>query len=210
MARTGGMRERLILFGGTFNPVHFGHLISARSAAERLEADRVVLIPSLNPPHKLDVEMPSAEVRLRMLELAVSGDALFEVSDVEIRRGGTSYTVDTVTHFRQELGGAAELIWLIGADTLGELATWHRTEALLGLCRVVTLRRPGWEKPDLDALRLRLGAEAVSGLLEGAIETDRIGISATDIRGRVSRGRSVRYLVPDPVERYISEHDLYR
>ncbi len=203
------MSSRLILFGGTFNPIHNGHLISARSAAEKLQADRVVLIPSLNPPHRLDESLPAATVRLEMAKLAVDGDPIFEVSDTEIQRGGTSFTFDTVSHFRSELGQDAELIWLIGADTLPELATWHRTEELIRICRVVTLRRPGWEAPDLGALRLRLGDDAVQGLQADAIESDRIGISATEIRRRVAAGTSIRYLVPESVERHIREAGLY-
>ena len=204
------MPDRLILFGGSFNPVHFGHLINARSAAELLDADRVVLIPSLNPPHKRDVEMPPAEVRLEMLRLAVKDDPLFEASDAEIRRGGTSFTYDTVLHFRRERGDAIELVWLIGADTLPELATWHRTEDLVRLCRMVTLRRPGWEMPDLNALRRRVGEEVVNQLTVDIIRTPRIDISATDIRSRARQGKSLRYLVPDQVARFVHEQRLYR
>ena len=201
--------DRLILFGGSFNPVHFGHLITARSAAELLEAERVVLVPSLNPPHKLEAEMPAAELRLRMSREAVANDPLFEVSDVEIRRGGTSFTVETVSQFREELGEAVELIWLIGADSLPELATWRRTEDLVRLCRMVTLRRPGWETPDFSALRRRVGNEAVERLTGDMIETPMIDISATDIRRRVREGRSIRYLVPEAVVRFIGNHKLY-
>lgn len=201
--------DRLILFGGSFNPVHFGHLITARSAAELLEAERVVLVPSLNPPHKLEAEMPAAELRLRMSREAVANDPLFEVSDVEIRRGGTSFTVETVSQFREELGEGVELIWLIGADSLPELATWRRTEDLVRLCRMVTLRRPGWETPDFSALRRRVGNEAVERLTGDMIETPMIDISATDIRRRVREGRSIRYLVPEAVVRFIGNHKLY-
>jgi nicotinate-nucleotide adenylyltransferase len=198
-----------MLFGGSFNPVHFGHLVSARAAAELLGVGRVVLIPSLNPPHKLEVEMPPADVRLRMVSEAVAGDALFEVSDAEIRRGGTSFTVETVGQFRRELGKGVELIWLIGADSLPELATWHRTEELVKLCRIVTLRRPGWETPELSALRTRIGADAVDRLVGDIIETPRLDISATEIRRRVREGKPIRYLVPDAVAGFISEHNLY-
>ena len=202
--------DRLILFGGSFNPVHFGHLITGRAAAELLGAERLVLIPSLNPPHKLEVEMPAAELRLRMLREAVVGDGLFEVSDTEIRRGGTSFTVETVSQFRQELGPQVELMWLVGADSLPELAAWHRTEDLVRLCRIITLRRPGWEMPDLGALRRRIGDQAVEQLAKDIIDTPMIDISATDIRRRVQQGRSIRYLVPEAVAHFIREHELYR
>lgn len=203
------MSERMILFGGSFNPVHFGHLITARAAAELLGAERVMLVASLHPPHKLEAEMPPAEMRLRMLRAAVDGDPLFEVSDIEIRRGGTSYTVDTIGEFRGRLGDEMELVWLIGADTLPELAGWHRTEDLVKLCRLVTLRRPGSEVPDLSALRARIGDEAVDRLTADIIETPMIDISATDIRQRVGEGKPIRYLTPEPVVRLISEWGLY-
>ncbi len=203
------MGQRLILYGGTFNPVHFGHLICARAARELLEAERVLLIASPNPPHKKDVRLIDAAHRLRMLELAVDGDAELAASDAEIRRGGVSYTYDTVMHFREQAARGAELIWLIGADSLPELATWHRTEDLVRVCRIVTLRRPGWEAPDLGALRARIGAAAVEQLVADIMESPRIDISATDIRARVRAGRSIRYLVPDPVREYIEAERLY-
>ena len=204
------MQGKLVLFGGSFNPVHFGHLITARAAADLLGAERDVLVASLHPPHKLDVEMPAAETRLRMLHAAVGDDPLFEVSDVEIRRGGTSYTVDTIGEFRDRLGEEVELVWLIGADTLPELAGWHRTEDLVKLCRVVTLRRPGWEVPDLSALRARIGNAAVDRLTADIIETPMVDISATDIRQRVREGKSIHGLTPEPVVRLITDSGLYK
>ena len=121
------MAQRIILFGGSYNPVHFGHLISARAAREQLGAARVLLIASPNPPHKTNVKLIDAGHRLRMLELAVADDPELEASDLEIHRQGLSYTYDTVRGFRESAGADVEVIWLIGADSLPELATWHRT-----------------------------------------------------------------------------------
>jgi nicotinate-nucleotide adenylyltransferase len=203
------MGARVGLFGGTFNPVHIGHLIVARSVFEHLKLDRMVLIPSANPPHKGPEGVADAEDRLAMLRLAVADEPGFAVSNCEIERPGPSYTIDTIIAFRQDLGDEAELHWLIGADSLSELASWHRVEDLVALCRIVTAARPGWESPDLSALVERVGEREVGLLREGILPTPRIDISASEIRRRVRGGRSVRWLVPETVARYIDRRGLY-
>jgi nicotinate-nucleotide adenylyltransferase len=198
------------LFGGTFNPVHIGHLIIARAALEHLGLERMVLIPSANPPHKGPQGVADAEDRLAMLRLAVADEADFDVSACEIERPGPSYTIDTVAFFRKELGDRAELYWLIGADSLSELASWHRVVELVGMCQIVTAARPGWESPDLSALTERVGERQVRRLRDGILPTPRIDISASEIRRRVRQGRSVRWLVPMAVAQYIDRLGLYR
>lgn len=202
------MTLRLGLFGGSFNPVHFGHLIASRAVAEALGLDRVVLIPSANPPHKNGENLASAADRLEMVRLAVAGDRLFEVSDIELLRSGPSYTVDTVAAFGAERPGA-DLCWIIGADSLPELATWSRVQRLVSMVRMVVAARPGWRTPDLGALRGVVGDEAVERLVASRLETPEIGISASDIRSRVAAGQSVRYLVPESVVAYIASRGLY-
>lgn len=204
------MTQRIGLYGGSFDPIHFGHLISARSLAEQLALDRVVLIPSPRPPHKNAVELTDARHRLEMARLAVEGDPLFEVSDVELHRSGPSYTFDTVTHFRQRLGEGADLFWFIGADSLPELPTWYRVSELVHIIRIVTAARPGWTPPDPATLTAAVGRDAAVRLLHDLLETPRIDISATDIRARTAAGKSIRYLVPEPVTSYIDAHRLYR
>jgi len=197
------------LFGGSFNPVHHGHLIVARAVAERLSLDKVILIPSASPPHKPNETLADAHHRLAMARLAVTDEAGLEVDDIEIRRSGPSYTILTVQAYRERLGSDRELVWIIGGDTLPELATWYRAGELVDLCRMVTAVRPGFEAPDLSSLEKILTSHQITRLKGDILETPRIDISATEIRQRVAQGRSIRYLVPDPVRTYILDHKLY-
>lgn len=198
------------LFGGSFNPIHTGHLIVARSVAELLELSRVVLIPSANPPHKPGQDLADAGDRLAMVRLAIDGDAHLEASAVEIERDGPSYTILTVQAYRQSLGPDPAVHWIIGADTLSELHTWHRVSELVDMCRIVTAARPGFESPDVSQLSASLSRRQIKRLRDGILPTPGIDISATDIRRRVREGRSIRYLVPGAVEDYITTHSLYR
>lgn len=203
------MTSRLGLFGGSFDPIHFGHLISARAVAEHFELPRVFIIPAARPPHKLNDKLTQVENRLAMARLAVEGDPLFEVSDVETLRPGPSYTIDTVGYFRGRLGPAVELFWIIGADTLPDLVLWHRVADLLAAVRIVAAARPGWRTPDLSALRAKVGPAVVDRLVADCCVTPEIDISATDIRHRIQSRRSVRYLMPERVVSYIETHGLY-
>jgi len=198
------------LYGGSFNPIHHGHLIIARAVAERLGLSRVVFIPSANPPHKSTEGLADATDRLAMARLAIGDEPGFEVSDIEIRRTGPSYTILTVEDFARQVGDGVPLCWMIGGDTLPELHTWHRAGELVDLCRIVTAGRPGFEMADLSVLEPILSVEQIQRLRADILDTPRIDISATDIRRRVAEGHSIRYLVPDPVRAYIDEHGLYR
>ncbi len=204
------MPARIGLYGGTFDPIHLGHLIVARAVRELLAMERMILIPSARPPHKAAEETTAAAHRLAMTRLAADGEPGMEVSDCEIKRSGPSYTIDTVAEFRRRLGDDVELNWIIGADTLRELATWHRVEELVDACRFVVAARPGSESPDLDPLREVLRDEQIDRLRANRVETPLIDISATEIRRRVADGRSIRWLVPESVRAYIHEHRLYR
>lgn len=203
------MTQRLGLYGGSFDPIHFGHLISARAVAEQFNLEKVILIPAARPPHKGHLKLTSVEHRLAMTRLAVEGDPLFDVSDAETLRPGPSYTIDTIGYFRYQVGPAVELFWIIGADTLPELAQWHRVTDLLAAVRIVAAARPGWRIPDLTQLRSKVGNDAVERLLADCCPTPEIGISSTDIRQRIQSGRSVRYLTPDPVAAYIAANRTY-
>jgi len=204
------MAQRVGLFGGSFNPIHNGHLIVARAVAERLKLDRVILLPSARPPHKGDRKLLDATYRAEMVRLAIEGEPLFECSDFDLTRNGPSYTIDTVMHFRESLGPQAELHWIIGADSLSELTTWHRVRDLVDACRILTAARPGWDAIDWTPLRAILSDAQVAALQAGVLPTPRIDISSTDIRRRVREGRSIRYLVPEPVWSYIDRYALYR
>lgn len=203
------MPQRIGLYGGSFNPIHFGHLITSRAVAEQLRLDKIVLIPSAVPPHKHARDLAPTEHRLAMTRLAVQGDPLFEVSDIELHRPGPSYTIDTVQQFRGRLGPDVELSWLIGADTLPELVTWHRVAELVTRVRIITMARPGHAHPNLDPLIEKIGNPAVEALLSDCLITPNIEISATDIRRRTSRKLSINYLTHCETIRYIESHGLF-
>ncbi len=203
------MDARVGLFGGSFDPIHFGHLISARSLAEQLGLDRVILVPAAQPPHKQNRQITSGPHRLAMVELAVEGDPLFEVSDLELRRQGPSYTFDTVSEMRTRLGEHTSLFWFIGADSLPELPSWYRIAELVQAVQIVTATRPGWEPPPLARLEAVMPPGAAAALLCNCFQTPAIDISATDLRRRVANGLSIRYLTPESVRGYIRDHRLY-
>lgn len=199
----------ILLFGGSFDPIHHGHLIVSRHAAEHLGVERVVLIPSANPPHKQRIVLAPAANRIELCRLAVNGDALFEVSDWETGQAAPSYTLHTVRHFRV-LWPEAPLYWLIGMDSLAELSSWYRVGELASLCTLVTVRRPGSPEPDLSPLAGLMSAEQLRELGEHILVSPLVDVSATDIRARVRGGRSIRYLVPDAVREAIRARGLYR
>lgn len=203
------MGTGIALFGGTFDPIHHGHLIVARAVLEQLDYERLVLIPSPNPPHKIGHDLSDASHRLEMARLAVEGEPRFEVSDCEIRRTGLSYTILTVESIRQVVSLDVPLAWIIGADSLPELHSWYRIADLVEACRIVTAVRPGYEVPDLEPLRRTLSAAQIERLCRDVLPTPSIDISSTQIRRRVRQGFSIRYLLPESVRGYIEQHGLY-
>ena len=203
------MHSAIGILGGTFSPVHIGHLIVAQDAIERLELSRMLLVPCSIPPHKSPRHLLAARHRLAMLEHAVEGDERFGVSESEIRRDGVSYSVDTVRELRG-MYPDSEICFLIGTDSLLELHAWKDVYELLELCRVVSFERPGYERATIREEALMLDAPWPSKLAADIIAGHRISISSSDIRRRVAEGQSIRYLVPPAVEMYIHEHGLYR
>ncbi len=201
---------RVLLFGGSFDPVHHGHLIVARHVAEQLAVQGVILIPSQAPPHKTNVALAAVSHRLEMCRLAVAGDSTFEVSDWEASQPGPNYTLHTVEHFRAALGAGAALHWLLGLDSLHELHTWYRASDLVEACTMVTALRPGSAAPAVDRLVGRFSASVARRLVDRVVPGPQIDISSTDIRMRVRAGVSIRYLVPPVVEEYIRNHGLYK
>lgn len=202
------MAERIGVFGGSFNPVHIGHLIVAQDALERMGLNRVIFLPAAQPPHKTTQPIAPAVARLEMLRLALGDDPRFEVSSEEIDRGGISFTVDTLRRLRERYIGA-ELYFLIGGDTLLELHTWREIETVLQLAHIVTMGRPGISMDEINSKTLRLPDPWPARLAANIVIGHRVDVSSTDIRVRCSRGRSIRYLVPAAVERYIATHRMY-
>ena len=201
----------ILLFGGTFDPIHNGHLIIARSAAEKLRVERVVLVPSANPPHKNHSSLTPARHRLAMTRLAVAGNELFEVSDCELKRAGPSFTFDTVRHFREQNGPNVSLYWLIGGDTIKELACWYKVEQLVDECTIVTAGRPNCDmETGFGVFRGKLSDEQIARLKQFILETPLVDISATNIRHRIRRGLTISDLTPPTVQDYIIENKLYK
>jgi nicotinate-nucleotide adenylyltransferase len=201
---------RVLLFGGSFDPIHHGHLIVARCAAEALGVERTVLLPSARPPHKQDQTLGAAEDRLAMCRLAVDGDPQFDVDAWETEQSGPNYTLLTIEHFGAQLGPDVELCWLIGMDSLRELGTWYRASDLVDACTLVTVARPGQQPPDETFLARWFTPGRCAKLLHNIIASPEIGISSTEVRDRVQAGRSVRYLVPEAVAAFIARRGLYR
>ena len=210
------------IFGGTFDPVHFGHLRLAQELGESLRLAEVRIIPGGTPPHRAAPQV-TAEQRLEMVRLAVADNPLLSVDDREVRRSGPGYTVDTLTEVRQSVGAARPLCLLLGADAFLELATWHRWHDLFSLAHLVIAHRPGFP-PDswMGRMPEPLAREYTARLLRqpfgvhlspaGGIVTQAIAaldISASMIRDSLSRGVSPRYLLPDPVLDYIRRNNLY-
>jgi nicotinate-nucleotide adenylyltransferase len=204
------MADAVLLFGGSFDPIHVGHLIVARHVREALGVDRVVLVPAAVPPHKQRRPLAAPAHRLEMTRLAVAGEGDFAVDGRELAREGPSYTIDTVAEYRRELREGVEICWLIGSDTVRELGTWHRIGELAEMCRFVTAARPGFGSGDLDALAAALPAAQIERLGKSVVPAPLVEVSSTQVRRRVADGRSIRYLVPDPVAAYIRTHGLYR
>ena len=201
---------RIGLFGGSFNPIHVGHLIASRAVAEHLRLEKVYLVPAAVPPHRAPKTLAAAAAPAG--DGPAGGAGRTPLRGIRLRTAPVwaDYTVLTVEEFRRRLGDAAELFWIIGADSLPELANWYQADRLVDLCRIITAARPGWEVPDLSALTRRLRPDQVEKLRAGILQTPRIDISASEIRRRIAVGLSIRYLVPDAVADYIAANGLYR
>ena len=199
-----GVGVRIGVFGGTFDPIHMGHLIVAEDARAALELDKVLFIPAGQPWFKSYRQITEARHRLAMVQLAVKDNSLFDVSDIEVERSGPSYTVDTLQELH-ELYSDAELIVILGLDALREIDRWHQPSRVFQMASVAGMARPG-ATLDPSVLHAAIpGASSRMRLLDSAL----IDISGTDIRKRASAGQSIRYRVPVAVERYIYDNGLY-
>ena len=209
-------RPALGVFGGTFNPIHFGHLRSALEVREALNLDRVLLVPAAQPPLR---EQPavSAELRAHMVELAIAAEPGLECDRRELQREGPSYTVDTLAELRHEVGEETPLFLVVGADTLDKLDQWHRWQDLLQLAHLAVLTRPGWVlRADGDMGRwlsqhradpVAMRSRPAGGVLSLALR--QLPVSATEIRSLIAEGRSPRYLLPDTVWQTILKQRAY-
>jgi nicotinate-nucleotide adenylyltransferase len=196
---------RVGVIGGTFDPIHAGHLIVAEQARDQLALDQVVFIPAGQPPHKAARQITAAHHRLAMVQLAIADHVAFALSRIDLDREGPCYSVETISLLQEKWGPETEIHFLIGEDSLRDLPRWHQPDRLLRLCQIVAVQRPGYSV-DLNTLDKQLAGAADR---IQTIASPLIDISSTDIRERVRENRSIRYLVPDPVRRYIEQHNLY-
>jgi len=208
------------IFGGTFNPIHFGHLRIAQELADALALDEVKFVPSANPPHKNNV-MASAERRCAMVKMTIADNPLFSVDELELNRGGASYTIDTLISLRESLGKDSSLCLMMGSDAFIQLNTWNRWQELLDYAHIVLVQRPS-ANPQ-EALPSEVKAllrdhytdqhADLNNENSGAIIMQQIAardVSSTHIRHLLQHGESVRHLMPDVVVKYINQHQLYQ
>jgi nicotinate-nucleotide adenylyltransferase len=195
------------VLGGTFDPVHTGHLVVADEVTARLGLAEVIFVPAGKPWLKANTPILAAEQRIQMVRLAIADKPNFRLSTVEIEREGLTYTVDTIAELRQQLGADDELFFILGWDNLLDLPRWHQPPRLISMCRLVAVPRVGCPVPDLGSLEAD-----IPGLSQRVIMLDKpeIDISASVIRDRVRQGLTISHLVPEAVERYIKENRLYR
>lgn len=200
--------EKIILFGGTFDPVHIGHVTVADFARTKVGAERVIFIPAKQSPHKKNAPKAGDIFRFEMLSLAVESMAGFSVSDCEFKRPLPSYTFDTVKYFADEFPDA-KLYWLVGADVLNSLHHWHRITELVELCTFSIMYRAGFPIPDMVSLESTLNNSQIKKLEHNVIETPLIDASSTMIRKNIAKGGEITHLVDEKVAQYIKNSSLY-
>ncbi|MDI6601896.1 MAG: nicotinate-nucleotide adenylyltransferase [Thermoanaerobacteraceae bacterium] len=196
------------IMGGTFDPIHYGHLATAEAVRYKFNLSRVIFVPSGNPPHKVARAITDKKHRYLMTILATVTNPSFEVSTIELNKEGYTYTVDTMKEFKNLYGENFEFYFITGADAILEILTWRDIDTLLNLCHFVAATRPGFNNKDLDDkleyIKGKYGKEIFK------VEVPSLAISSTDIRRRVAKEEPIKYLLPEAVERYIQKNHLYR
>ena len=189
------------LFGGTFDPPHFGHLIVAQTIFEAEHFDKIVFVPAHIPPHKMERKISSVSLRLDMLKMATMDNPNFEISDIELKRGGISYSLETIQTYKEQTGlGGEDLYYLIGSDSLKQFQAWQNPKAILEECQLIVAIRPGFRPSDIPNWILAKVQFA---------NIPRIEISSTQIRARWIEDKTIRYMVTQPVWTFINKHNLY-
>lgn len=193
--------KSLAIMGGTFDPVHFGHLSAAQTVQDLLSIDKILFLPSGDPPHKQKSGLTPAETRFHMTQLAIRDNPGFITSRLEIDREGRTYTIDTIHELRKELPAETKLYFIVGADAFLEMPTWYHAQELLRSCSYIVVNRPGYP--------LHIDPDTFEGVDYHIVEVPPLDISSTEIRKRVREGRSIKYLLPDQVIEWIYAHHLY-
>lgn len=200
---------RIGLFGGTFDPVHLGHLLLAEYCREQCRLDAVWFVPAAEPPHKQRADLTPAEQRLEMLRLAMGGHEAFSICTREIERGGISYTIDTLRELTAE-DASRQIFFLLGGDSLADLPHWREPAGICELAMPVVVARPGSPPPDYGLLADLVSPARLAEIRSHQVVMPQIGISSREIRRRVAAGSSIRYQTPRAVEKYIETAGLYR
>lgn len=205
--RDGNKLSRIGVMGGTFDPIHYGHLVAAEAARSEFGLEKVIFIPAGRPPHKQSQTITDPEHRYRMTVLATSSNHSFEVSRLEVDKVGLTYTYDTIKDLKRLYGEDCAIYFITGADSVLELLTWYKIQELLTLCKFIAVTRPGFDNKDLEQK-----IEEISSKYDGeiiCIEMPLLAISSTDIKKRLRNGKPIKYLLPEAVEKYIGENGLY-
>lgn len=196
------------IMGGTFDPIHYGHLVTAEAVRYKFNLSRVIFVPSGNPPHKVARTITEKKHRYLMTVLATVTNPNFEVSTIELNKEGYTYTVDTMKEFKNLYGENFEFYFITGADAILEILTWKDIDILLNICNFVAATRPGFNNKDLDDKLEYIEDRYGRSIFK--VEVPSLAISSTDIRRRVTEGEPIKYLLPEAVERYIQKNHLYR
>lgn len=200
---------RLGILGGSFDPVHYAHLLMAESCREGCQLDEVWFLPAAVAPHKQDRGVSDAQHRVEMLKLAIGGHPAFRVSELELQRGGVSYTVETLRQIHQQQP-ADDLFFIMGADSLRDLPTWRQPAEICEMATPLIVARPDWPTPDYLPLTKLVGEQRTVQIRQHQVEMPLMQLSSSNIRQRVADQRSIRFRLPRAVEKYIESHRLYR
>ena len=202
------MKRKTGILGGTFDPIHFGHLLVAEQCREACGLTEILFIPSARPPHKQRAGMADVQDRVRMVQLAIAGNDRFRLEALETEREGPSYTVDTLRELHRRLPGT-DFHFILGADGVNDLPNWHQPSEILELCQLCIVARPGFDAPDVKRLAERLDID-VDQIAHDLVPVIQVDISSRDIRQRIGAGRSCHYMLPEEVRGWIEERKLYR
>jgi len=202
-------RKKIILFGGTFDPIHLGHTKVAASAVKYINADKMIFIPAKRSPLKGFLPSASDIDRMKMIILATANQDIFEVSDWELNRSAPSYTLNTVRHFQTEYGSDVGVYWLVGADSIDDLIYWHGITELIDECNISMMYRADCERPDFTKFEQLWGKERIEKLQRNIVPTPLIDISSTEVRRRLNKGHDVTQMLDSAVLSYVHEHNLY-
>ena len=202
--------RKIVLFGGTFDPIHLGHTAVASEAAKSIGAEKLIFIPAKRSPLKGFLPKVNDRDRLEMIALAIADEESFEVSDFELKKPAPSYTLKTVEAFQSEFDQEFSIYWLIGADAVDDLVYWHRITDLIDACNLVTMYRAGCEPPDFTKFQAVWGRQRVEKLQQNIVKTPLVDISSTEIRKRLAQGRNASKMLHKAVLSYIQQDSLYQ